>query len=254
MSLRIAGGAVFFNPKVNGVLQGQIKFGSTQGFPLTATSTKLPSYNNDDSGIGVKEADVVIRKEYSGNAPLRNLTMDIIALVFGADAVTTRSQSSGTLNETLTGVKQGRYYQLGVTASFPTGARGLSSETVEVSSVAKTGYTLDADLGRIYIVPGGDIADGDDVDVTATLAAVDWESVISGDAEAVGEMQVIGKTATGDIVDHFFPSVSLALDGEYQVKGDPENPAFVQLPLGITILEDTDGGRAAIYIDGRPAA
>lgn len=257
MSLRIAGGAVFFNRKLNGVLQGERKIASTQGFPVTITSTKLATYNNDDTGIGVKEAEPTIRKEFSATMPTRGITMEDLATVFGAEAVTTRTQAGGALAETITGVKQGRYYQVGVSPTFPTGARKLSGVTVEVAAVAKTenvDYTIDLETGRIYIVPGGGIADSDDIDVAGTLDATSWEAVISGDAEAAGELRIIGKTATGDIVDHFFPSVVLSLDGEYQVKGDPENPAFQQLPIAVEILEDTAGGRAAIYIDGRPAA
>lgn len=252
MSLRIIGGAIFFNHKVGSAYQGEMKIASSQGFPLTSTVTKLPSYNNDDTGIGVKEADVKTRQEYAGNIPARGITMEILALLFGADAVTPVSQSSGTLNETLTGVKQGRYYQLG-TAIRPTGLRQLTDETVEVSAASKTGYTIDLELGRIYIVPGGDIADDDDVDVTATIPAITWDAVVSGDAEAVGELRVIGQAATGEPIDYYMPSVTLTLDGDYPIKGDPENPAYMQLPIGVSVLEDTARGLAAVYIDGRPA-
>lgn len=253
MSLRIAGGAFYFNPLVSGVLQGAMKFGSSQSCTLTVSPTKIASYNNDDTGIGLKDADVLVRKDYAGTVVVRNVPLEMIGLAFGANAVTARAQSSGTLTETLTDVKQGRYYQLGKSASFPTGARMLSSETVEVSSVAKTGYTIDLDQCLIYIVPGGDIADGDDVDVGGSLAAANWETVISSDAEITGEAFVKGTAATGDPVDHFMPKAVLTLDGDYQIKGDPENPAFADLTFAISALEDTENGLSAVYIDGRPA-
>lgn len=254
MSLRIAGGAVFFNRKIGSDYQGQIKFGSTQGLALTSETTKLPSYNNDDTGIGVKEADVVTQQEQTGTLRLRNITAEELAIAFGADAITTRSQSAGALAETITNVKQGRYYRLGIAAGFPTGARDLSAVTVEVAAAAKTGFTVDLDVGLLYIVPGGDIADGDDIDVAATLAAVTWDVVISGDAEAAGELWVVGKNATGDPLDHYMPSVTLSLEGEYQVKSDPENPNYLELSLGVSVLADTARGLAPVYIDGRPAA
>lgn len=257
MSLRIAGGAVYFNPKVNGVLQGMRKILSTQGFPVNITPTKLASWNNDEGGIGVKENEVVVRTERSATMPTRDVTMETLADLFGADAVTVRSQDSGALAETITGVKQGRYYQLGVSASFPTGARNLSALTVEVAAVAKVidvDYTVDLALGLLYIVPGGTIADDAEIDVAATKAAVTWDAVISGDRQAAGEMRIVGRNTLGAPIDHFFPNVVLSLNGEYQVKGDPENAGYAQLPIGVEILEDVEGGRAAIYIDGRPAA
>lgn len=256
MSLRIAGGAVYFNPKVNGALQGYMKFGSTQGFPITINPTKLPSYNNDDSGIGTKEADTLVRVDRTATMPTRGITMEMLALAFGADAVSDVAQSAGSLSETLVGIKQGRYYQLGVTPTFKDGARMLSAESLSVSAtpmVLNTDYEIDLESALAYIIPGSLVAtEGSDVDVAATIGAAQWQAVISGDAEAVGEMKIVGRAATGEAVDYFFPSVSLSLNGEFQVKSDPENPAYQQIPFAVEILEDTAGGRAAVYLNGKP--
>lgn len=254
MTVQVVGGAAYFNRLVNGVYDGELKLRSTQGFALAISEETLKSYNNDDTGLGVVEAEEKISQEMSGTMPARDVTLELLAMMFGAASVTSRSQAAGSLSETLVGVKPGRYYQLGVGASFPTGARKLSAETVQVAAAAKTGYTLDANLGRLYIVPGGDIALGDDVDVAASLAQADWESVVSAGSAAIGELRVIGQSSQGVPRDYYFPNATLSLNGDFSVKGDPENAAFQQLPIQVTVAADTLRGLAPVYIDGRPAA
>lgn len=251
MSLQIAGGLVLFNPYVNGAYQGELEFASSQGFTANRSPTTISTYNNDNTGIGLQEDETEVKVDWAATTRLRRITLEVLALIFGADAVTARTQSAGSLSESIVGVRQGRWYQMGVGAGFPTGARKLSAPAVTVSAAAKTGYTMDLDRCRIRITEGGDIITGDTVDVAGTLAAATWDAVISAGAAAVGEMRIIGAATKGTPRDYYFPKVSLSVDGDFALKGDPENPGYQEAPFSIKILEDIDRGLSSIYVDGQ---
>lgn len=233
---------------------GEQYLGNTPAAELSIESTSLDHYSAE-SGIREKDdsALVEINRRLS-------ITADDISVEnwsrFIIGAVSTHTQAATpVVDESVGAVKQGRYYQLGVTSGNPSGVRDVGSVTVKVGATSKTvttDYTVDAALGRVYIVPGGGIADDDVVLVSYTPVAGTREQVISASSAAVeGSLRFIADNPKGTNRDIYLPKVNLKPTGTARLKG--EQAEWMQLGFEIEILK-RDATTAAIYIDGRAVA
>lgn len=108
---------------------------------------------------------------------LDEYTVENVALaLFGTEGTYAQTGAAIT-NEVHDNVKQGSYVRLA--------KRGISLVTVEPSGggtayVVTTDYEVDAVEGRIYIVPGGGIADDADIQVDYTYETQSKDSVLGG--------------------------------------------------------------------------
>jgi len=255
MSLAIVGGTLYFDRfDATGAKTGERKIASTQAINFSQTPQKLGSYNNDNSAAGVKEEEDIVRVDRSLAFATRSIVGANLALVLGGSEAI-RTQAGGALAETLSNVTPGMVYQLGVTAAQPSGSRNITGEAITVAAAAKTAgvdYLLDETLGRLEILETGTIVKTDDVDVAATIGATTWEYITSATQQIQGAARLIGVDSKGNHRDYYFPKCNLAVDGEFLLKGDPENPAYQEIPISLEILEDVANGLAAVYLDGRP--
>ncbi|MDT3707480.1 MAG: hypothetical protein ROZ09_11680 [Thiobacillus sp.] len=240
-------GKIYFNDGT-----GEEYLGNTPGAELSVETNSLDHYSAE-SGIREKDdtALVEINRKLAITADditVRNWSRFIIG-----NASTLTQASGAVVAESLGAVKQGRYYQIGASAGNPSGVRGISAVTVKVAAVAKTenvDYTVDLILGRLYIIPGGGIADASVVTVDYTKAANTRDQVISASAASVaGALRFVADNPKGANRDIFLPSVSLKPTGTAKLKG--EQAEYMQLGFDVEILKK-DLTTAAIYIDGRP--
>lgn len=254
-------GKIFFDKFAPGAVitaslrgEGEIYFGNTPGATTNQTAETVDHFDSD-SKIKVKDESVQLSIERSGTITVDDISADNLALYFQG-TVSTQAQSAATgINEQLT-VKRERSYQLGQTASNPSGVRSISNVVVAkgagfATNVASaTNWSFDAALGRITILEGApDIPDGTLIRVTYDVAAVSRERVISGNETIYGAMRVIADNPKGINRDHYYPYVKLTPTGEYVLKAD----TWVQLEFEIEILKKADTVEA-IYIDGRAVA
>lgn len=119
-----------------------------------------------------------------------------------------------------------------------------------IDKVVDTDYTYDADLGRLYVVVDGGIADDSNITVTFNTLARDRSQVITSSSSTVdGALRFVSTNPKGALIDYYFPYVRLAPNGEFQLKGD----AWQQLSFNIEVLK-LSTTIEAIYADGRPYA
>lgn len=127
----------------------------------------------------------VVGDEYSLEN-LANVTM-------GDQSLIVQTGASVTAETITTAALQGRYY--------PTAFRKISAVVVKVASATKTlgtDYTIDAETGRIYIVPGGGIAAAATVIVDYTYATVSLKTVrAANQAKLDGYLRYVGDPVTG---------------------------------------------------------
>ncbi len=249
MSYTIPKGKIYFDDG-----NGEQYLGNTPTAEMSIETTSLDHYSAE-SGIREKDdsALVEINRRLS-------ITADDISTAnwarFIIGSVSTHNQAATpVVDESIGAVKQGRYYQLGVTAGNPSGVRDVGSVTVKVGAVAKTlttDYTIDTTLARVYIVPGGGIADDAVVLVSYTPVAGTREQVISASSAAVeGALRFVADNPKGTNRDIYLPKVNLKPTGTARLKG--EQAEWMQLGFDIEILK-RDATTAAIYIDGRAVA
>ncbi|ODU49073.1 MAG: hypothetical protein ABS92_06780 [Thiobacillus sp. SCN 63-374] len=238
---------------------GEEYLGNTPGADLGIESTTLDHFSAE-SGIREKDDSALVEITRTltitaDDISTANWARFIIGTV-GAKAQTAVAVADATLGATPLGkVKQGRHYQLGVTTDNPSGVRAVTGVAIKVGAatmVLNTDYTLDATLARIYIIPGGGIADDDIVLESYTPTAGNREQVISASSAATsGAMRFVADNPKGTNRDIFLPSVNLKPTGTAQLKG--ENAEWMQLGFEIEILKK-DASTGAIYIDGRNVA
>lgn len=247
----VGAGYVYFDEEdANGVLTGERYIGDTPGFTLNMTSEKI-EVDSSDGPVAETLVSLVKKVTRLGNVTLRNIDMDNLATFVMGDTATVTQTATPVADEALT-VKQGRYYQLGASTTNPTGVRNVSSVTVDDATGAGTAYTVtddyivDAAMGRIYIVPGGGIADDATIYVDYTPAANSRTRIATNDLGAKrGAIRFMADNTNGTNRDVYIPLCEFGPSGDAAFK-DRDNP--MELAFELNVLTRT--GYEQVYIDG----
>lgn len=252
----LGSGRVFFDKfDANGDPTGELYMAETPGFELTVSPESTEIFSDDGP---VAESLINVTKSVSRNFAIttKNITDQSLALFLIATA---GSQTTSAGAETATainggkGVKQGHWYQLGVSAGRPTGVRAITTVAIKEGVTAKTvdtDYVLDAALGRIYIVPGGGIDEGDILTADFTRTAVSWTEVASNDLGAAkGALRYVADNTAGENRDLYVPSCVLEPNGTAAFKSRDTAQT-----LGFTVkVQKPSDGRSSVYVNGRAA-
>lgn len=254
-NLTIPAGKIYFDAKdaVTGLLTGERYFGDTPGCSMAAETTSLEVYTSDDQ-LSELAADVPISIKRSFKFKAIDISPENLAIFVVADILTIAQTTAAVTAESLGAVKQDRYYQIGQTAN-KAGRRGLSLVTVKVGASTKilgTDYTLDLALGRIYIVPGGGIANAAVVLVDYTYATNSRTQLASTVNNTVqfGALRFLASHTLGPNRDFYMPTVALSSDGEAQIKREGKDGKVMELGFQVKVFSPSDGS-PQLYIDGR---
>lgn len=191
---------------------------------IGAQATALANYINATPSLGVTasvNASTVtltaIAPGTGGNgialaknaATPANITVSGAALAGGAD-----------VEETITAIERGLWYQLGKTDSTPQGVRNIG--TVEIADIDESSYVVEMATGRIYFKPDAeDIVDGVTNAVISYGVSAGVEDIVIAKGETIeGELQFIANNAAGTNRDYYWPYVKLTPDGDFALKGD----------------------------------
>lgn len=128
-----------------------------------------------------------------------------------------------------------------------------------LSPALTTDYTIDATLGRVYVVPGARVHAtlGTPWAVTYTTAAREREQIITkGTVSNAVALHLVSNNIRGADRDWLMLDCTLTPGGDFSLK--LEDPAYVALPFEVGVNKPSAGAAgediAAIYIDGRPVA
>jgi len=248
-------GKVYFDPFVPGTTagHGEMYFSQTPDFSYSVKTDVLDHYDADE-GLNVLDDQILTKVDVTGKLTTDDISEDKLALFLLSDGATNNATLSGSnLADTFI-VKRGRYLQLGSTASNPTGVRNVTVTKVALSSAPTvaltplTNYTVDAALGRVYILPlAAGIVDNNSIIVTYDVAASTRKSVVSKTQQIRGALRFVSTNPSGTQRDYFFPLVNLQPEGDIALKG----AEFQKISFGFTALKLGDTER--VFIDGRPA-
>lgn len=252
-------GTLDIGPDGAPILVNERYVGNTPGLSVTMEATNLDHYSSD-YGIREKDESVIVEMNRTGSLVMDNIHPANLALFFlGTAQNITNAQRTVTGEQvglTDVGVEKGMFYQLGVSATNPAGARGIiyPGETTTAFSLAGTGtlevnvdYTVDPLNARIHILPDApNITDGEVLTAGYTVAASTFSRVISGSTAREGSIRYITQNAVGTDCSYLFPRVKLTPDGEFELKSDE----WLEIPMSMEILKT--GDLEAVYIDGVP--
>lgn len=231
------------------VPRGERYMGNSPEIAYSSSSETLDHYSSD-GGVRVKDGSVILQQDYTGSFSLDDINMANLALFFLGDARTLTAAAATVTGEVHTDVEQGFSYQLGTSATNPSGVRDVSDVTVTKSGggalVAGVDYVVDLVLARITILEGGSLIAGDDLTVGYKTVASTRDQVISKGKTIEGSLRYIANNPAGANIDYFMPYVKISPNGDFTLKGDD----WQTVPFTIEILKK--GDLEAIYMDGRP--
>lgn len=253
-------GKVFFDRYANNVVmaattqgEGERYFGNTPEFSTSSSSENLDHYSSE-GGIRVKDDSAQLQLDRTGKFTSDNISSDNVALMFLGDASVVAQTAQTGLITLVTAAQQGRFYQLGVSASNPSGLRNVKNLVVKkgagfITTITASGnYQFDAELGRLYIEAAApDITNGTDLQITFDTDASTRDQVVSGTDSIYGALRFVSDNPKGSNRDYYFPYVKLAPDGDYALKGEE----WMTMGFTFEILKKADNIESA-YIDGRP--
>lgn len=245
-------GKIHFARFTTGTVPGPFRYiGNTPELNLTIESETLDHYSSDE-GIREKDDSVPLEVNRTGTMITDNIDPANVALFFfGEESSITQVAASGE-NWSVTSIELDRSYKIEATTSNPTGVFGISESnfTAEINAgatlVEGTDYEMDYDMGIITFLSGGQLAGGEQIDLTYDRAAATRDRVISGSAPVEGAMMYRTVNPKGSDALFYMPYVKVSPNGDYALKGDE----WQQIPFSLEILKDS--GKEAIYRDGVP--
>lgn len=239
-----------------GTYKGERYLAETPDFELMSKVSQRVKEKSSDGPIATVLIDAPSEMEREGKFGLRNCKLDNLALFLVGTAGTV-STTAATLTAQVVnagkGVYQGHWYQLGVTTDRPAGTKGVDDVSVKTGQTTydiTDDYLLDEARGRIYIVPGGGIANGTVVTSDHKTTAVSWAQLVTVDtAPKRGRLRFIAHNTQGADRDYWIPDVWLMADGSLKLKSRTEIQS-----MGFTFSVQKPAGLADLYIDGQAAA
>lgn len=247
----VPAGYFYFDQNWN---SGELYIAETPEFKLTG-STEGIEIMSDDGPVAETLVDEVTLVKRAGEFVSKNITDDGYALfVMGDKSTKTTTVASVTGKAINAGValNGGRWYQLGVDSTHPAGIRGIGTVVIKTGGTTHaltTDYLLDAETGRIYVVPDGG-CDGAICTSDYATTATSWSQVATNDSgPARGAARFLAHNTVGENRDIFIPVCTISPNGEINLKG---RGAAQQMGFSIKINKPDDG-RASVYINGRPA-
>lgn len=199
-NLLLGRGKIYFDRFTTaGVATGERFVGNATRLELGTTDDPLEKYSSADQSSGLMKS-VNRKRTIECSMTLDEFTKENLALALMGTETVAAVTGAAVTNEVIGPVTQGCYYSLGGTAR----RRGLTLVTVEPNGggtafVLNTDYKIDAVSGRIYIVPGGGIANASSPQVDYTYASDTASVIIKGGVASLieGFLRFIPDPAAG---------------------------------------------------------
>jgi len=141
---------------------GERYLGNAPTFEITTNQEKLDHRSSADAAAA-KDASLVKSTDVSIRIVLDEYSKENVALAVAGDHSTLTQTSGSASDEAVTAVAQDRWYELAyrdVSSVVVTGSEGTPTYVVDED------YKVDAVSGRLYIVAGGDITAGTELEVS----------------------------------------------------------------------------------------
>lgn len=233
---------------------GMRYLGNTTEFNLTVASETLDHYDSDE-GVNTKDSSVQTQLNRTGTITTDNMSDENLAMFLLGDVGSVSQAATPVTGEYLNGgiaLNGEYYYQVGESASNPSGVRGIGSVTVTVdpdgspsTAVLDTDYTIDTDLGLVYVIAGGAL-DGAVGSIDYTPTANSRSQVVTNSNAVYGTLKFVSTNPQGKLKDVYIPSCQLTANGDLGLKGTDWQS------MGFNLSVNQKTGYAAIYVDGRP--
>ena len=232
---------------------GERYFGNTPEVTQNVETENLDHFNSDH-GVKEKDASVVLQTTRSMSFMTDHISVENLALWFFGQVNAMTQTAATAQSEDITDPVPGLFYQLGTSATHPTGLRSVSNvvvtekDTPATIYVQDTDYAVNLELGRVEILEGGAIDGTKDLTVNYDVGAVTREMILSGSKAIEGSLRYLADNPEGENIDYFWPWVKISPNGDMALKGDE----WQQLPFNVEIVRRP--GYQAVYAEKRAKA
>lgn len=238
----------------NGDPTGEQLLGNCPGFTTTSATTQ---FKHQSAMVASRVTDLTrnVSTEVSAQITCDDISNQALAM-FLAGVISSVTQAATPVTGEHVVAHPGREYQLGATAANPIGVRNVSSITVKDSAgtttyVNNTDYKIDAAKGRVAILEGGAIDEGDDIQFGYTPAAGSKTRIVAGEAPTIiGSLRFIPDNASGENRTLFIPEATFSASGDLAWITE-EELASITIAVGVSKKNSTTG---LLYIDGELVA
>lgn len=253
-NLTLGKGKLYFDAFAPGTTNpsgGERFLGNCPEFNMSVERETLEHYDSTE-GINQKDDEVDTSITYSATLTCDEISKENLAIFFlGSASVITEAGSTGN-SDTFNNSVPGNRYQLGTSASNPSGVRKVTNVVVKDDAGTPTtfalgdDYEVDLDRGAVTVKVGGAITEGTNLVIDYDVTAHSRDLVISEGATVEGTMRFIATNPKGAKRDYFMPRVKLTSSGDIALIGE----SWQQLSLGVEVLKKT--GLAELYLDDQP--
>ena len=250
-NLTLGKGELWFNPFLPNTMTptGFDFLGNCPELTLTVETETLDHFSSTRS-VREKDASIVTSKMVTSTFTCDDIKPANLARFIGGEESTLTTASASDATSTIPAVLKGRRYQLGQTASNPSGVRAITDLVVTatgatpVTYVEGTDYVANLQLGLIDILEGGSITGG--IVATYDVSASSRSLIVTSDNQIRGQLKFIAFNPTGQLIDWWMPSVSLTPTGDMTLISEEWTT------LGFSAECLRTGGLEFLYGDGRP--
>lgn len=220
-------------------------FGNTPSFTISTALTNLEHYDAD-AGLRVKDLSTIIQDDQTAAFTTDNVSAANLALWYLGLTQSAVQAAATAKTETLAVASLDSYFQLGISAATPAGARAVANVAVALGGAAvppiaadgTVNYTVDLLSAMLYVSPTSlAIPVGSTLNVTYDLTATTRGQVISGGLAIFGRLQFLSLNEIGPVRNHVYPFVKITPTGSYELKGD----AWQAMQFSAEILSPPDG-------------
>lgn len=190
----LGSGKVYFAERVNDVLTGEDFLGDISTLEITPAISEIEKKSSATAARPVIASDVT---DYSLTVRMTGgqFNKGNLARAFGGEIGSLVNGSGSVVDEAIANVEQGKYYPL---TKRNVGTVVVTSDPAGTTYDVTDDYEVDAATGRIYIVPGGAIADGSEILVDFAYSAETKVTVKAGlKARSYGFLRFIGNNTRG---------------------------------------------------------
>lgn len=228
-------GKVYFDIfDTNGNLTGELDLGNAPEFNLAPEVEKLEHYSSQ-TGLKVKDKEIALEIKLTGSIQLDEINLRNLKLAFLAVDSTYTQASASVVDEVVGVVTLDAWYSL---LYRDVSTVVVTDDTGAITYVLGDDYNVDATLGRIYIIDGGDILTAVDIKVSYDCADLDLEGIaIAQETKIEGQLRFMGDPGTGIIFELLAWKASLTPDGEFSFISDD----WGVLNLAVEVLSDSVG-------------
>ncbi len=204
-------GKVYFDRfNSSGAKTGELFLGNCPTFEITPSPEEVKKYSCGERAAALVASDV-IRTSLALRIVGDEFSKENLAMALFGDNSTLSQTGAVQPSEAIADVLQGRYYKLtkrSIVSAVVTGIGGTPTYTLN------TDFKVDNVTGRIYIVEGGGIANGTDIEATYTYGTISLATVRGmNQASVKGAVRFIGDPARGPQYECEIWRVSIRADG-----------------------------------------